>query len=356
MNKYQVAIIGAGIGREHLDAYRELPNRFSVATLCDTDAERAKAVIGAGSETSVSTNIEAVLGDKNIDIVDVCLPPHLHKAVCLDALAAGKHVVCEKPMVASLQDADELKAAILVSGKTLTPVFQYRFGPGLAQLRALMKADLCGKPLVANIETHWHRDADYYDNPWRGTWKGEQGGAVLGHAIHNHDLLCSVFGPVQKLSAFTATRVNAIETEDCASISFVMVNGAVASSSITLGAADDTTRLRFCFDELTATSGTSPYAPADDVWNFQARGNAKQSAIDECVAGVVDAPVGYIGLFTELAQMLDGEPNDAVSFEDGRRSLELVTAVYHANDTGLVVEMPMGQAHPRYQSWLPLTD
>lgn len=355
MKKYQVGIVGAGIGREHLDAYRVLPTRFAVATLCDTDAERAKSVIGAGSETTVCTSIESVLSDENIDIVDVCLPPHLHKPFCLDALAAGKHVVCEKPLVASLQDADELQAAIQASGKTLTPVFQYRYGPGLAQLRALLSADLCGKPLVANVETHWHRDADYYDNPWRGTWKGEQGGAVLGHAIHNHDLLCSVFGPVQKLSAFTTTRVNSIETEDCASISFVMENGAIASSSITLGAADDTTRLRFCFDRLTATSGKSPYAPADDVWSFQARGDVVQSAIDRCVADVVNAPVGYIGLFTELALMLDGEPNDAVSFHDGRRSLELVTAIYHANDEGVVVELPLRPSHPRYQSWLPRT-
>jgi len=353
MKQYRVAIVGAGIGREHLDAYREIPDRFLVATLCDKDAERAHAVVGDGSDTAVSTSIDSVLNDESIDIVDVCLPPHLHKAISIDALAAGKHVVCEKPLVASLHDADELHAAVKASGKTLTPVFQYRFGPGLAQLRALIKADLCGKPLTANVETHWHRDADYYDNPWRGTWKGEQGGAVLGHAIHNHDLLCSVFGPVKKLSAFTTTRVNDIETEDCASLSFVMQNGAVASSSITLGAADDTTRLRFCFDRLTATSGKSPYAPADDVWSFQARGNAKQSAIDDCVATVVNAPVGYIGLFTELALMLDGKPNDAVSFEDGRRSLELVTAVYHANDEGVVVEMPIGPSNPRYKSWLP---
>lgn len=355
MKNYHVAIIGAGIGREHLDAYRALPTRFTVATLCDTDGARAQTVIGEGSETTVSTHIESVLHDETIDIVDVCLPPHLHKPFCLDALAAGKHVVCEKPLVASLHDADELQAAIKASGKTLTPVFQYRYGPGLAQLRALIKADLCGKPLIANVETHWHRDADYYDNPWRGTWKGEQGGAVLGHAIHNHDLLCSVFGPVQQLSAFATTRVNPIETEDCASISFLMQNGSIASSSITLGAADDTTRIRFCFDRLTATSGTSPYAPADDVWSFQARGNASQTAIDECIAAVTDAPVGYIGLFSELALMLDGEPNDVVSFEDGRRSLELVTAIYHSNDEGAFVEMPIGPSHPRYRSWLPQT-
>ena len=80
MKQYQVAIVGAGIGREHLEAYQALPTRFRVATLCDTDAGRAKEVIGNSSGTAISTSFESVLNDENIDIVDVCLPPHLHKA------------------------------------------------------------------------------------------------------------------------------------------------------------------------------------------------------------------------------------------------------------------------------------
>jgi predicted dehydrogenase len=85
---------------------------------------------------------------------------------------------------------------------------------------------------------------------------------VLGHAIHNHDLLTYVMGPIKALSAITTTRVNPIEVEDCAAISFEMESGALATSSITLGAGDDTSRLRFLFEGFTATSGTEPYAPA----------------------------------------------------------------------------------------------
>jgi len=350
---HRIAIVGAGIGREHLAAYRALPERFDVSILCDQDADRAASILDGDSSIAIETDLATVLSDPTIDIVDICLPPHLHLSGCLDALKAGKHVVCEKPLVSSLKDAAELTAAVAASGKTLTPVFQYRYGPGLAKLRALMAADLCGKPLVASIDTHWDRDADYYDNPWRGTWKGEQGGAVLGHAIHNHDLLCSVFGPVQKLSAFTTTRVNPIETEDCASISFSMVSGAVASSSITLGAADNTTRFQFCFDRLTVTSGLNPYAPANDEWTFQARGAADQSLVDKCVADVVDVPIGYIGLFTELSKKLRGESNDVVKLDDGIRSLELVSAIYCANETSTVVELPLGTTHPYYSGWLP---
>jgi len=352
VNQYRVAILGAGIGREHLAAYKALTARFQVKTLCDTDVKRAASIVHPTDSIAIESDWQAVLADENIDVVDVCLPPQLHFDLCMAAMAAGKHVVCEKPLVSSLHDADALIAQAKKTDRILAPVFQYRFGPALSQLQALMDADLCGKPLAATIETHWHRDASYYNNPWRGTWTGEQGGAVLGHAIHNHDLLCSVFGSVHRLSAFTTTRVNDIETEDCASVSFQMSNGAVASSSITLGAADDKTRLRFCFDRLTATSGSKPYAPADDVWEFQARGDADQAAVDACVANVGDVPVGFVGFFNELANKLDGLPHRAVSLGDGRRSLELVSAIYHAADTASVVALPLEAGHARYKSWI----
>lgn len=357
MNKFNVAIIGAGIGQEHLAAYLELPDRFKVKTLCDIDEERAKSMCGDHSNIQIETNFDTVLEDKDIDIIDICLPPHLHFKMSMDALAAGKHVICEKPLVNSLKDADLLAAQAEKYDRVLTPVFQYRFGPAMTKLNALIEAGYAGRPLVASIETHWHRDKEYYNNPWRGTWKGEQGGAVLGHAIHNHDLLCAVFGPIEQLSAFTQTRVNDIEVEDCASISFQMKNGALASSSITLGAAQDTTRLRFCFEKLTAESGELPYAPAAGDWKFISRGpgdiGAQQSEIDEFLKTVPAQNAGYIGFFDALWHKLNGNTINAVSFEDGRRSLELVSAIYQSTRSKNIVHLPLSQDDEYYHGWMP---
>lgn len=356
---FRVAIVGAGIGREHLRAYLALPNDYTVTHLCDIDAARARAVIAdeGGSALPVA-DMAPLLANPSLDIVDICLPPHLHFAVAMQALAAGKHVICEKPMVASLAEADALIAATREHGRRLTPVFQYRYGPAMAALRALVAADLAGKPLVASIETHWNRQAGYYANPWRGTWKGEQGGAVLGHAIHNHDLLCAVFGPIARLSAFVATRVNEIEVEDCAAISFQMANGALATSSVTLGAATDTSRLRFVFDRLTAESGTAPYAPATGHWTFTARGEdaearARQAAIDAVLAGLPEGRSGFAGFLAAQAAALRGEAADVVTIEDGRASLDLVTAIYDAARTGRVVDLPLDRTSALYDSWLP---
>lgn len=348
----RVAILGAGIGREHLDGYRTLPGRYQVAALVDLDTARAKAVTGA-DPIRIESDIDAVLADPDIDLIDVCLPPHLHLPISLKALAAGKHVICEKPLVASLADADRLLEAAKAAGKRLTPVFQYRYGPAMAQLRALTAAGLTGRAFAASLETHWMRGPTYYAVPWRGTWAGENGGAVLGHAIHNHDLMMMVMGPVKRLSAFTATRVNAIQTEDCAAISFEMESGALVTSSITLGAATDTSRIRFCFEGLTAESGSAPYAPATGTWRFTAREPYQQARIDEVLADVAPGLTGFAGFLQATADALDGDDARAVTAEDGRRSIELVTAIYRAARTGQAITLPLGADAPLYAGWAP---
>ncbi len=348
-----VAILGAGIGAQHLAGYRSLPDRFNVRVICDLDPDKARAVAGdAGIE--ILTDIDAVLADDRIDLVDVCLPPHLHFPITMAALKAGKHVVCEKPLVRSLADADALAEAAAAAGRQVFPVFQYRYGRATSQIEALLAAGLGGKPYAASLETHWNRGADYYAVPWRGTWAGESGGAVLGHAIHNHDLLAHFMGPIASLSAVTATRVNPIETEDCAAILMALESGAVATSSITLGASGDTTRLRLCFEGFTAESGTAPYAPVEDAWSFTARAPVTQGQIDAVLERLGPVKSGFAGFFEAVAEALDGRPGREVTLADGRRSIELVTAIYHAARSRGSIAMPIGKTHPLYAGWGPV--
>lgn len=348
----RVAILGAGIGREHLAAYRALPD-YDVAAVVDLDPARIAEIRAPGDTFRAETDMQAVMGSATIDLIDVCLPPHLHVPVTVQALEAGKHVICEKPLATSLADCARLEAAAQQSGKQVFPVFQYRWGPSHAQLRHLIELGLTGAPQVAALETHWNRGAPYYAVPWRGTWAGERGGAVLGHAIHNHDLLCHFLGPVTEVSAMTATRVNPIETEDCAAISLRMENGALATSSITLGAGFDRTRLQIVFEGLTATSGMAPYAPGMDTWTFTARDPADQPKVDDAVANAPTEPIGFAGFLAQVALALTGQPNRAVTLAEGVQSVALVTAIYHAARTGERVALPLSTNHPLFENWQP---
>lgn len=348
----RIAILGAGIGREHLAALRSLADVFEVAAVVDQNTARIEE-IRENDQFVALTRIEEVMHDKSIDVIDICLPPHMHVQTTIDALNAGKHVICEKPLATSMADVDLIRKAAHANKKRVFPVFQYRWGPALAQLRHLIAQGLTGAPQTAALETHWSRDADYYAIPWRGTWDGERGGAVLGHAIHNHDLLTHIMGPIADVSAFTTTRVNPIETEDCAAIAMAMENGALCTSNITLGAAGNKTRLRFVFEHLTATSGTEPYAPGADTWCFSARFPDHQPLIDAALQNVPPEPVGFTGFFAQIGKALQGGAHDAVRLEDGAASIALVTAVYHAARTGTRVSLPITPDHPLYEGWIP---
>lgn len=346
----RVAILGSGIGAEHLKAYLEHPGAFEVVVICDLDLARAKAMSGG---IRVTDNVDDLLADASIDLIDICLPPHLHVLMTLRALHAGKHVICEKPIANSLAEVDAVQTAQKASGCQVFPVFQYRYGPAMAQLQAAFASGFGTTAYAATLETHWCRNAEYYDNPWRGTWAGEQGGALLGHAIHAHDLLTYLLGPIAKVHARTTTRVNDIETEDCAALSMEMVSGTVVTSSVTLGGATDLSRIKLVFDGMTATSGGSPYAPMSGGWNFIARDAARQEELDGIIVSAEPMPMGFAGYLQEVARALSGKDHRAVTLDDGRRSVELVTAAYSSARTGAEVALPLPEDHPLYEGWLP---
>jgi predicted dehydrogenase len=349
--RYRVAIVGAGIGAAHnegLQAHREL---FEVALICDSDPDRARRLVAAAPGAAVCADLGEVLERAEIDIVDICLPPFLHYDAVKRALAAGKHVVCEKPLVGSLAETDELAALADACGRRLMPIMQFRFGNGLRRLQHLIARGVSGRAYVATIETHWSRGPDYYASSWRGRKASELGGALLSQAIHAHDLLMCVLGPVRRVFARIATRVNAIETEDCASASLEMADGSLASLSVTLGSAEEISRLRFCFEGFTAESNHAPYRASSEPWRFVPRSPAHAVRIAIALADLAPQEEGFGRQFALLHEALETGGPLPVTIADARRSIELASALYHAAATGAEVALPLGREHPTYRGW-----
>ena len=168
------------------------------------------------------------------------------------------------------------------------PVFQYRFGDGIEQAKAIIDAGIAGKPFMGTVETLWRRDAPYYAVPWRGKWATELGGVLMGHAIHPHDLFTYLMGDIERVFGRVATRVNPIEVEDTISASLVMKSGALASFTATLGSADDMTRIRLAFENVTFESDHAAYNPGDKLWKIHAA-QSRDGGQDRGAAGKLAA-------------------------------------------------------------------
>jgi predicted dehydrogenase len=350
--RLKVGVVGCGVGVNHIDAYRKLPDHYMIEAVCEIDSARAERIAGEHGIRTAIADFDEFL-DLDLDIVDICTPSALHFAQASKALLAGRHVVVEKPFASSLAEADELAELETRTGKRVCPVFQYRFGDGIAQFLHLRDLGFVGKTYVATVETHWRRLPAYYDNPWRGRWTTELGGCLVTHAIHNHDILTHVLGPVRSVFARTSTRVNPIETEDCAAAVLELEDGSFATLSVTLGAEEDMSRLRFCFEGLTVESNRSPYSPGTAPWRFTAADPERQLAIDAAVAELAPAPERYTGQFLRLHAALTEGRKLPVSIADARASLELITAAYHSARTGEAVKLPILRDHPLYAGWLP---
>ena len=319
-------MVGLGVGRAHLWAWKRVPEHFRVAAVCDHDEARRTATGERFPDAFVAADLDEVLARDDVDVVDLCTPPALHLDQITRALRAGKDVVCEKPVVGTPAEVDQLLAVEAETGHRVMPIFQYRYGHGLQKLRHLVDAGVTGPLHTATIEVSWRRGQDYYAAPWRGTYAGELGGVLLTHAVHALDMLTYVAGPAVAVSARTATRINDVETEDCAAATIELEGGALATLSATLGSLVEITRHRLCFERLTAESGTEPYTNSSEPWTFTADGSFD---VDEALRDFVPRHENFLGQFERYAE--GGEL--PVTLHDARRAIATVQAMYQSATT-----------------------
>lgn len=354
----RVAMVGCGwaAGMQIERGFSVLRDLFQVTACCDADRAKAEAFAARYAIPAVVPNTAELLARDDVDAVSICTPPSLHHPMVIEALRAGRHVVCEKPFASSLRLTDEIIAAERRSAARVMPIFQYRFAPGIAKIRHLVRSGLPGRAYISSIETAWLRDAAYYAVPWRGKFATELGGVLLTQSIHIHDLFLWLMGSAASVKAFKATRVNPIEVEDCAVASLAMCDGSLASLAATLGSQRPVTRIRLCFENMTIERqcfGIEAPLPGDEPWTVSARSPEIQHEADEIMTAAPIPRTDFAGQFEDFHMAVRDRRPFAVTLEDARRSLELVTALFHASETGETVALPIGADHPGYGGWRP---
>ena len=175
-----------------------------------------------------------MLGSVRCDAVALCTPSGLHPKHGIIAARAGKHVICEKPMAISLEDADALVAECDAAGVQLFVVKQNRLNPSIQLLKRAIDRGRFGRIYLANTTVRWTRPQEYYDQaPWRGTWEFD-GGAIMNQASHYVDLIQWLVGPVESVMAKTATLARRIESEDTGVAVLKFRSGALGVIEVTM--------------------------------------------------------------------------------------------------------------------------
>ncbi|RYH03514.1 Gfo/Idh/MocA family oxidoreductase [Salipiger sp. IMCC34102] len=258
------ALIGAGmVARTHVAAIAD-SKIVRLATICARSPDRAQALSEeatqkTGAPVAFSADLGAVAADPDIDFAIVLTPPNARAEIIGPLARAGKHILLEKPVARTSEEAREVVDLCRDAGVTLGVVFQHRMRAASQAAAARIRNDDLGALGLVEITVPWWREQAYYDEPGRGSYARDGGGVLISQAIHTIDLALSLAGPVTSVSAMAATtRFHTLEAEDFVTAGLRFANGAVGSmvaSTASFPGAAETITLHFERASLHLASG-----------------------------------------------------------------------------------------------------
>lgn len=356
MSKIGFGIVGCGmIAQFHARAIQDIKGAQLVAVFT-SQPENGKKVAELVGGCEIYTDYARFLKHPGLHIVNICTPSGAHLDPATAAAAAGKHVVVEKPLEVTLARCDKLIAACEKHGVQLCTIFPSRFGAANLTLKTAIEAGRFGRLTLGDTYVKWWRTQEYYDNGgWRGTWKLDGGGAYMNQAIHNVDLLQWFMGDVAAISGFTATLAHErIEVEDTGIAAVKFKNGALGVIEATTSAFPGLLKKT----EIHGTHGTV-IIEQDDIlkWQF-VRETKKDVAIrakfEQRISGGGGASdpkaisfAGHRDQLKDFMKAIQSGGAPLVDGREGRKSVELILALYKSAQTGRVVELPL-KGDPRF--------
>ena len=225
----RVGIIGCGkIAINHVMALQGITG-VTVVGVCDVDVDRARQFADEYGIPEATADTDSLFA-LSLDAVTVCTPHPVHEAGVLAAARARVHVLCEKPIAVTLDEADRMIAATRAAGIHFGVLFQRRFWPSAQRISAAIDSGQLCQPIVSSCILRFNREAEYESEPWRGRWNTEGGGALINQTIHFIDHMLWFMGPAVRVTGKIATLAhsNFIEVEDTAVATVEFASGALA--------------------------------------------------------------------------------------------------------------------------------
>jgi UDP-N-acetyl-2-amino-2-deoxyglucuronate dehydrogenase len=359
MNKVHFGLVGCGkVGRLHAGAIATVPEA-QLTAVCDASPERAQA-FAAEFNARPFTSVSEMAASGLIHAIDVCTPHPLHAEPVLAAAEHKIHALVEKPMAATLADCDRMLQASRAAGTKLSVISQRRWYTPVLRMKQAIDAGKIGRPILATfLMLSWRDEAYYRSDPWRGKWSTEGGGVLINQSAHQLDLLTWLVDEIEEVSGYWANLNHPyVEIEDTALAMIRYRNGALGSivasisqnpgiytkvhvhgaNGYSVGVQTDS--------GATFVAGMSGVQDAayNDLWTIPGEDKLRDEyeAEDRRLFAAIDPTRHFHALqIRDFAQAILARRAPAVTGEDGRRTVELFTAVYRSNQERQPVRFPI---------------
>ncbi|MDZ4164766.1 MAG: Gfo/Idh/MocA family oxidoreductase [Smithellaceae bacterium] len=341
----ELALIGAGwIGRIHAEAIGK-STACRLVALCDPDP--SAEALAKTWQARYYRDYRELLARENVQGAVIAAPNHLHYSITEASAGKGVHILLEKPIATSLDEADRLIAAAEKNQIKLLVGHQRRFNPAVEKTRDLIKSGELGKLIGVNVMWTLRKSDDYFAPAWR---KEKGAGPILNNLIHDLDNIRFICGDVARVYAESAHDARGLEVEDSAVIILRLTSGAMVSIFIT-----DASPAPWAYE---LTTGDNPDFPRQrencyfffgteasfsfpqgrkNYYQDQAQGGWKEELITEDIALPAGSP--YERQISHFCRVIRGEEEAKTSGRDARRTLAVINAVKESAETGRAVDL-----------------
>lgn len=338
MKKLRVAIVGCGrISVCYEDAFHKLDNLVELCCAVDKDLEKAKS-FAEKFGCKYSSNIGDIYNE-DIDIAHLCLPHYLHAPMAIDMMKHGIHVLTEKPIAISLQDADKMIEVSKDTEKKLGCIFQTRYNDSVQKIKTMYENGTFGKVVSARSYLCWNRPNSYYEDcDWKGTWDKEGGGTLIDQAIHSIDRVRYILGSdVNWIEGSIHNHCHKnLKVEDAAEAAIMFKNGCIYNLySCNYYGFDSPINIEFIGEKgtfgLIQDMGYSKIG--DDYQEY------RETYKGEVIGKDYWGSTHYMQLQDFYQSVLEDRPIKVDGLE-GRKTLEMVKGIYLSSILGKRIDVP----------------
>lgn len=353
----RAAIIGIGnISKEHVEGLLTFSDRCTIVALVDIypeKAEKAKAKYGLGQAQIFDSHEKLLESGLEIDLIHVCTPPSSHAEIAIDCMNAGKHVLVEKPMAPSLKECDAMLEAERKNGVTLACIAQNRFRNSIYKLKKMADSGLAGRIRCAHVNSLWWRGHCYYDLWWRGTWEKEGGGPTLNHAVHHIDMINWIQGklPVEVTSVLANVMHDNSEVEDLSFAALSYEDGSMAEvvSSVIHHGEEQGIILQCEKGKISAPWSCVAEVSMENGFPAEGHNTELMNQLNDAYDAMEDLKYeGHTGEIEDVLTALETGERPMITGVDGRKTVELITAVYKAGFQKRTVALPIEEGDEYY--------